>query len=199
MTNLSKIVCVTLGALLIIAGLTVFGVRLLQPGPYAIPEGGSLLSGLGAIALGGFLLFADRFRVLRWIAWGASPLLIISAMFSFVGDIEEVIILTAEDPEGQTVDLRLWVVDRDDGPWVGMGRQKAETHSLSGARLEMLRAGEYRCVTPQLDENREITKAVHAQKVQKYRAAQIFGAMGLYPLEATENTVVLHLDACTDS
>ena len=63
-------------------------------------------------------------------------------------------------------------VDRDDGEWVGMPRTKAIEHSLDGARLDMLRAGETRCVVPKLFEDRPTVRAIHRMKVEKYGVAQ---------------------------
>ena len=109
---------------------------------------------------------------------------------------QEVISLFAKNADGGVTDLRLWIVDRDDGAWVGMGGTKAVNHNLDGAKLEMLRAGQMSCVTPVLFEDRPTVKEIHGMKVEKYAVAQISGAMGLYPLEAPDTTVVLRLDPC---
>lgn len=113
-----------------------------------------------------------------------------------MGEWEEVVSLYAIDAEGQETDLRLWIVDREDGEWVGMSRGKAIAYSLDGAQLNLLRNGEIRCVTPMLAEDRETIHAIHAMKVEKYAAAQFAGNLGLYPREATENTAALRLDPC---
>ena len=110
---------------------------------------------------------------------------------------QEVISIYAADANNNPADLRLWIVDREDGAWVGMPRWKAVDHSLDGANLQMLRNGELTCVAPVLfDEDRDTVRAIHAMKVEKYAVAKISGAIGLYPLEATETTVVLRLDPC---
>jgi len=107
-----------------------------------------------------------------------------------------VVSIYASDGDGETVDLRLWIVDREDGEWVGMPRSKAVEHSLDGARLQLLRKGETRCVVPVLHEDRTTVKAIHALKVEKYTVARGAAAIGLYPREARDTAVSLRLDPC---
>ena len=102
----------------------------------------------------------------------------------------------ASDGDGETVDLRLWIVDREDGEWVGMPRWKAVEHSLDGAPVQLLRNGKTRCVVPALHEDRTTVKAIHALKVEKYAVARGAAAIGLYPREASETAVSLGLDPC---
>ena len=104
--------------------------------------------------------------------------------------------LYATDSAGQPSELRLWIVDRDDGEWVGMSRTKAVEHSLHGARVDLLRAGETRCVVPVLHEDRPTVRTIHALKVEKYAVARASAAIGLYPREAPEIAVSLRLDPC---
>jgi uncharacterized membrane protein len=186
------------GATFIVIGLAVFGVRLTHAGAFAMPGTGALVGGLLALLLGGLLLWVNTPRMIVWIALVVSPVAIFPAVYSIVAELEEVISLYAADSDGRVVDLRLWIVDRDDGAWVGMSRDKAIEHSLNGARLEMLRNGELHCVVPVLHEDRPTARAIHAMKVEKYAAARASAAIGLYPREAGENTVVLRLEACED-
>jgi hypothetical protein len=79
---------------------------------------------------------------------------------------------------------------------VGMQGSKAVEHSLDGARLDLLRTGETRCVMPVLHEGRPTVEAVHALKVEKYAVARASAAVGLYPREARDTTVALRLDPC---
>lgn len=181
---------------LLTIGLAVFAVRLFHAGEYAMPGGAALIGSVILILFGGVLLWAGTPRWSKWIILAISPLAIFPAVYSIVGESEEVISLFAQDSTGKEVDLRLWIVDREDGAWVGMSRDKAINHSLDGARLEMLRAGSIQCVIPMLTGDRETTRIIHAMKVQKYAAARIAGAIGLYPLEASENTAALRLDPC---
>lgn len=182
---------------LIAAGLAVFVVRLLHPGPYAMPQGGALYGSLAAFMLAGIMLRPGKPRFLPWILLILSPVALFPVIYSIMGESEEVISLYATDSKGQPADLRLWIVDQEDGAWVGMPRSKAVEHALDGVQLQMLRAGQMVCVVPRLyDEDRETVRAIHAMKVEKYSVAQIAGAIGMYPLEATESTVVLRLDNC---
>lgn len=184
------------GILLLVIGLAVFLVRLKHGGDYAMPTGGPLLGGVGAIFLGCLLIWQSRPRVVGWIALLLTPIAIYPSLFSIGGEWEEVISLYAMDAENQPADLRLWIVDRDDGAWVGMSRGKALEHSLDGTRLDMLRGGEVKCVKPVLYEDRPTVRAIHSMKVEKYAVARAAATIGFYPLEATETMVVLRFGSC---
>ena len=184
------------GVIFIAIGLAVFAIRLSHAGPYALPGGAAFIGSLAAIALGAYLLWPDKPRFTGLIAIVIATFASFPAIYSIVGESEEVISLYAFDPENNLVDLRLWIVDRSDGAWVGMGRSKATTHKLDGARLDMLRGGETICVIPALAEDRATVREIHRMKVDKYKAAQISASIGMYPSEASENTVALRLDPC---
>ena len=161
-----------------------------------MPRGGNLIGGLGALLLGGLLVWPAAPRPLGWLALATSPVVFFLGLYATMAELEEVVSLYATDSAGQSAELRLWVVDRDDGMWVGMPRSKAIEHSLDGARLELLRSGETRCVVPVLHEDRPTVRAIHTQKVEKYMVARASAAIGLYPLEARETSVSLRLDPC---
>jgi len=184
------------GGALIALGIAVFAVRLLHEGAYAMPRGGALFGGLGALAVGAVLAWPAVPRGLRWLALAASPVVLFLALYATMAELEEVVSLYATDRAGRPAELRLWIVDRDDGAWVGMPRTKAIEHSLDGARLEMLRRGETRCVVPVLHEDRPTVRAIHALKGEKYGVARAAAAIGLYPREARETAVPLRLDRC---
>jgi len=184
-----------LGFILIVVGAAVFAMRLIHSGPYAMPHGGPLYAGFGSLLLGAVLVWGKR-RALSWGALLLSPLALLPAIYSIAGESEEVISLYATDSNKKPVDLRLWIVDREDGAWVGMSKHKAVEHNLDGAQLRMLRAGEEVCVRPVLHEDRPTVQAVHRMKVEKYTVAQVAGAMGSYPLEAPDTTIALRLDPC---
>lgn len=184
------------GIIFIAVGLGVFAIRLVHAGPYVMPQGAGFIGALSTIVIGGFLLWRDKPKFSGWIAIAFATIASLPAIYSIGGEAQEVISLYALDSENKTVDLRLWIVDREDGAWVGMGREKAMTHKLDGARLEMLRHGKMICVIPILHEDRTTVREIHAMKVDKYKTAQIAGAIGLYPLEATPSTVALRLDPC---
>lgn len=187
---------IAVAVVLAAVGIAVFAVRLQHAGPYAIPSGGNLFGGLGALALAGILLWPAAPRLLRRIALGVSPIVLFFGLYATMAELEEVISLYATDSSGQPAELRLWIIDRDDGSWVGMPRTKAVEHSLDGARLQMLRGGETTCVVPVLYEDRPTVRAVHAQKVEKYGVARAAGAIGLYPSEAPDTSVSLRMDPC---
>jgi hypothetical protein len=184
-----------LGFVLLAVGVAVFAVRLIHSGPYAMPHGGPLYAALGSLLLGGILVWG-KLRVLSWGALLLSPLALFPALYSIAGESEEVISLYATDSNKSPVELRLWIVDREDGTWVGMSRRKAVEHNLDGAQLRMLRAGEEVCVRPVLHEDRPTVRAIHRMKVEKYTVAQVAGAVGSYPLEAPDTTIALRLDPC---
>jgi hypothetical protein len=181
---------------LLALGIAVFSVRLLHDGAYAVPRGGNLFGGLGALLLGGVLVWSAAPRGLGWLALAFSPVVLFFGLYATMAELEEVVSLYATDSAGQPAELRLWIVDREDGEWVGMPRSKAVEHSLDGARLELLRNGETRCVVPALHEDRTTVTAIHALKVEKYAVARGAAAIGLYPREARESAVSLRLDPC---
>ncbi len=181
---------------LLALGIAVFAVRLLHDGAYAVPRGGNLFGGLGALLLGGVLVWSAAPRGLGWLALAASPVVLFFGLYATMAELEEVVSLYAADGAGQPAELRLWIVDREDGEWVGMSRSKAVEHSLDGTRVELLRNGETRCVVPALHEGRPTVTAIHALKVEKYAVARGAAAIGLYPGEATESAVALRLDSC---
>lgn len=184
------------GCGLLAVGVAVFAVRLLHEGAYAVPRGGNLFGGLGALGLGAVLLWSAAPRAVGWLALAVSPVVLFFALYATFAELEEVVSLYATDSEGQPAELRLWIVDREDGEWVGMPRTKALEHSLDGARVELLRDGETRCVMPVLHEDRPTVTAIHALKVEKYAVARGAAAIGLYPREARASAVSLRLDPC---
>jgi hypothetical protein len=181
---------------LLALGIAVFAVRFLHEGAYAVPRGGNLFGGLGALLVGGVLVWSSTPRGLGWLALAASPVVLFLGLYAVMSELEEVVSLYATDSAGHPAELRLWIVDREDGEWVGMSRSKAVEHSLDGARLELLRSGETRCVVPVLHEDRDTVKAIHSLKVEKYAVARGAAAIGLYPREARETAVSLRLDPC---
>jgi len=184
------------GCGLLALGVAVFAMRLLHEGPYAMPRGANLFGGLGALLLGGALVWPAAPRWLGRLALAGSPVVLFFGLYATMAEIEEVVSLYATDSAGNPAELRLWIVDREDGEWVGMPRSKAVEHSLDGARLRLLRNGETRCVVPVLHEDRPTVRAIHALKVEKYAVARGAAAIGLYPREARETAVSLRLDPC---
>ena len=185
-----------LGIVLIGLGLAVFAVRFLHDGAYAIPRGGNLFGGIGALALGTLLVAPQVPRGLRWLAVAVSPVVLFFGLYATMAELEEVISLYATDSTGAPAELRLWIIDREDGEWVGMPRTKAVEHALDGVKIQLLRHGKTRCVVPVLHEDRQVVKAIHALKVEKYAVARVSASIGLYPKEASDASVALRLDKC---
>ena len=192
----SSLVQTVIGCLLIAVGIAVFVVRLQHEGAYAMPRGANLFGGLGALLVGAALLTSAGPRWLGWAALAASPVVLFFGLYATMAELEEVISLYATDSSGRPAELRLWIVDRDDGAWVGMPRTKAIEHGLDGAQVEILRNGQTACVVPALFEDRETVGAIHAQKVEKYAVARGAAALGIYPTEARDTAVSLRLDPC---
>jgi hypothetical protein len=186
------------GVIFIAIGLAVFAIRLGHSGAYAVPGGAALIGSIACIVLGTCLLWPGKPKFTGLVAIVIATFASFPAIYSIVGESEEVISLYAFDSDNNLVDLRLWIVDRNDGAWVGMGRSKATTYGLDGARLEMLRGGEIICVIPALTKDHATVEEVHRMKVGKYKAAQISASIGMYPKEASENTAALRLDLCSD-
>ena len=163
-----------------------------------MPRGANLFGGLGSLLLGGLLLWPAIPRRLGWLALAATPVVLFFGLYATMAELEEVVSLYAVDSAGRPADLRLWIVDRDDGEWVGMPRWKAVEYSLDGARVQLLRNGKIRCVVPVLYEDRATVRAIHALKLEKYAVARGAAAIGLYPREASEAGVSLRLDPCPE-
>lgn len=195
-TRQNNLAYIIAGILFITIGLGVFLIRLGHAGSYAMPQGAGAIGGLAAVLLGGYLLWPNKPRFTGPIAIVLGTVASLPAIYSIAGESQEVISLYAIDSDQQIVDLRLWVVDREDGAWVGMGRNKVTTYQLDGAELNMLRNGKIECVKPMLTDDMATTKIIHSMKVAKYTTAQLASAIGLYPKEATSNTAALRLDSC---
>jgi hypothetical protein len=195
-SNPSSKLQTVIGWALLVLGIAVFAVRSLHAGAYPMPRGTNLFAGLGALLLGAVLVWSAAPRALRWLAMAGSPVVLFFGLYATMAELEEVVSLYATDGSRQPAELRLWIVDRDDGAWVGMPRSKALEHSLDGAKLDLLRNGETLCVVPVLYEDRATVKAIHALKVEKYAVARAAAAIGLYPREARETAVSLRLDPC---
>lgn len=187
------------GRVLLVVFAAVFAARLVHEGPYSMPQGTALHAALGALVLGVVLGFSRAPRGLRWLALAFSPVVFFLGLYVTLAELEETVSLYATDSSGRPVELRLWIVDRDDGEWVGMPRTKAIEHSLDGARVEVLRNGKIRCVVPVLHEERSTVRDIHARKVEKYAVASAAAAIGLYPREARDTAVALRFDPCPEA
>jgi len=171
-------------------GLAAFGVPLQHAGPYGIP-GRGLVGGLLCFAIAAVLLARGTPAIARPIALIASPFVLFLALYGALAEVEEVVVLYAED-----VDLRLWIVDTDGGEWVSMKRSKAEQNGLDGARLELLRAGETRCVVPRIVDDPAANRRTFDLRQEKYAIQRLGGVLGIFGDGPGPETITLRLDPC---
>lgn len=191
----------SVGWLMLGAGVSVFAIRLQHAGPYDPPEGGNLIAGVLSLLLGGWLVRAwlgERrvARPLAWLALAASPVVLIFALYATLAELEEVVVLKATDRDGRAADLRLWIVDREDGAWVSMPRSKAYAHGLREARVALQRQGEVECAIATLHEDRATVNEIHRIRHRKYAVHRLATAIGLYGRSARDDTVALRLRPC---
>jgi len=178
------------GVLTLLAGLAAFLVPLQHAGPYGIP-GRGLVGGLACLAIACVLLVRGTPKVARWIALLASPLVLFFALYGALAEVEEVVVLYADEAE-----LRLWVVDHEGQVWVSMPRAKAAQHALDGAQLELLRAGTTRCVVPRLVDDPAANRRTFDLRQEKYAVQRLGGMLGMFGDGPGPQTVTLRLDPC---
>ncbi|MBW2243720.1 MAG: hypothetical protein JRH01_17185 [Deltaproteobacteria bacterium] len=192
------------GALMLVVGASVFLIRFQHAGPYEMPAGGNLRAGVLALLLGAWLVrpwWGTRglAAALRWGAIAACVPVLFFALYATLAELEEVVVLRAKDAAGQPANLRLWIVDKEDGAWVAMPVQKADAHSLAAAPLQLLRRGEERCVIAKPFTDRETLEAVVRLRHEKYSIQRLATRIGLFEERPSGTTVVLRLDPCEDA
>ena len=178
------------GVLTLAAGLAAFLVPLQHAGPYGIP-GRGLVGGLLCFATAGVLLARGTPTLARGVALVASPIVLFFALYGALAEVEEVVVLYAEDAE-----LRLWIVDHDGDEWVSMKRSKAEQHGIDGAKLELLRAGVTRCVVPRIVEDPAANRRTFDLRQEKYAIQRLGGVLGMFGDGPGPETITLRLDPC---
>jgi hypothetical protein len=181
-----------MGALILCAGLAAFLVPLQHAGPYGIP-GRGLVGGLLCFAIAAALLARGTPGVVRGIAWVSSPFFLFLALYGALAELEEVVVLYADDAE-----LRLWIADYGDEEWVSMPRSKAEAHALDGARLELLRAGATRCVVPRLVDDPVARQRTFDLRQEKYAVQRLGGMLGMFGDGPDPDGVTLRLEPCEE-
>jgi hypothetical protein len=179
-----------LGLVALGAGLAAFLVPLQHAGPYGIP-GRGLVGGLLCFAISGVLLARGAPKLVRVVALLASPFVLFLALYGALAELEEVVVLYSGDAE-----LRLWVVDHDGIAWVSMPRSKAEQHALDGAKLELLRAGETRCVVPRIVDDAVANRRTFDLRQEKYAIQRLGGVLGMFGDGPGPETITLRLDPC---
>jgi hypothetical protein len=185
-----SIAATVVGLVALGAGLAAFLVPLQHAGPYGIP-GRGLVGGLLCFAISGVLLARGAPTLARVVALLASPFLLFLALYGALAELEEVVVLYSGDAE-----LRLWVVDHEGVPWVSMPRSKAEQHALDGAKLELLRAGETRCVVPRIVDDPVANRRTFDLRQGKYAIQRLGGVLGMFGDGPGRDTITLRLDPC---
>lgn len=198
-TTLRRIV----GASMLAVGVSVFLVRLGHAGPYALPQGGNLAGGLLALALGGWLAFrgpavGQLEKVGTRLALLASPVILFFTLYATLAEVEEVVVLKATSSSGEAADLRLWIVDLEGFSWIVMPIDKAREHSLDGARLELLREGELRCVETTVESDRETVTAVRDARYERYAIQRLATMVGVFTREPGPEAIVVRVAPCPD-
>ncbi len=184
-------IATTLVALLTgIAGLAAFLIPLQHAGPYGIP-GRGLAGGLLCFAISGVVLARGVPAFARVIALAASPIVLFFALYGALAEVEEVVVLYAED-----ADLRLWIVDHEGVEWVSMSRSKADQHALDGAKVERLRAGVTRCVVPRIVDDPVANRRTFDLRQEKYAVQRLGGLLGMFGDGPGPQTITLRLDIC---
>ena len=132
-------------------------------------------------------------KAIAWVLLGIAIGGVLGFVFLFkqLHDAEEVVVLHAD-----TQDLPLWIVEREGEAWLGMAREKAQTHNLDGRQFQLSRFGRKQCVVPVLHDDRPMAAMVHGLKVEKYTGARVMIGLGIYPSEATPSSVALRVDPC---
>jgi len=187
---------------MLLAGISVFLIRFIHAGPYAMPHQGNLLAAIVSLLIGLWLIrfwFNDSKlnSGARWLAVAISPVVLFFTLYAVFAEVEETVTLRVNDPSGNSVDLRLWIVDIEGRVWVTMHREKADAHGLAGARTELLRHGVFRCVISTQFDNRTIVNAAHHARHKKYATQRVATLAGMFGENAGANTVALRLDDCS--
>lgn len=193
------------GWLMLVAGVSVFAIRLQHAGSYEPPEQGNLRAGVLALAIGILLVAPWLGRLgrgaagaLRGLLLAASPVVLFFALYATFAELEEVVVLRAKNSHGEPANLRLWIVDHDGVAWVSMPRWKAEQHALDGAPIDMLRAGRTVCVVPTLSKDPADDERTFRLRDEKYAVQRLGRAIGLFGDGPSPQTVTLRLDPCPD-
>ena len=178
------------GVLTLLAGAAAFLVPLQHAGPYGIP-GRGLVGGLLCFAVSAVLLVRGTPLIARIVAYAASPVVLFFALYGALAELEEVVVLYTEH-----ADLRLWIVDHEGVEWVSMPRSKADENAIDGKKLELLRAGETRCVIPRIVEDRAANQRTFDLRQEKYAVQRLGGVLGMFGEGPGPHTITLRLDPC---
>lgn len=185
-----------IGVVALVAGLAAFLVPLGHPGPYGLP-GRGLVGGVGGLVIAALLLAPRLPRSARIAALLVSPPILFLALYAALAELEEVVVLYAGGPgAGAESELRLWIVDHEGAEWVSMQAEKMRAHALDGARLELQRGGERRCVVPRHVDDPAVNQRTFDLRQEKYAIQRLAVSLGLFDDGPSPTTVTLRLDPC---
>jgi hypothetical protein len=189
-TRPKSVASMLVGVLMLAAGLAAFAVPLHHAGPYGIP-GRGLVGGLLCFVTAAALFVRGTPRMMRGVVLVASPVILFFALYGALAELEEVVVLYAED-----ADLRLWIVDHDGVEWVSMPRAKSVTYGIDGAKLERLRGGEKRCVVPRFVDDPIVNRRTFDLRQEKYAVQRLGGMLGMFGDGPNPDTITLRFDSC---
>lgn len=99
---------IVVGSGLLALGIAVFAVRLLHDGAYAVPRGGNLFGGLGALLLGGVLVWSAAPRWLGRLVLAASPVVLYFGLYATMAEIPLDPHCATSTPRGRPATQRRW-------------------------------------------------------------------------------------------
>lgn len=178
------------GVLTACAGLAAFLIPLQHGGPYGLP-GRGLIGGILGFAIAAVLLARGTPTWVRAVALLASPIVLFLALYGALSEVEEVVVLYAENAE-----LRLWIVDHEGDEWVSMNQSKADRYAIDGAELEFLRAGTTRCVIPRIVDDDVANRRTFDLRQEKYAIQRLGVVLGMFGEGPGAQTITLRLDPC---
>lgn len=159
-------------------------------GPFSMP-GRGLVAALLCVAIATVLFMPKAPSLARALAFALSPVALFLALYASLAEVEEVVVLSAP-----SADLRLWIVDDAGVEWVSMSRAKAADNGLDGARVELLREGETRCVTPRVVLDEAANRRTFELRQEKYAVQRLAVATGFFGDGPGPDTITLRLDPC---
>ena len=199
------------GAILVVAGLAVFAVRLHHEGPYPFPGPVDLGAGCAALAVGALLIRSPwsgprrgACLPLTRLLLGISPVVFLLALVAYGHEAEEVVVLRTRGPEGSVRETRLWIVDHEGAPWIVTGRGSGHDRDLmANPRVEIFRRGESRCWMAERHLDRATLETLLEARSAKYRAQRIALATGIWKHfterdDLDEIAVALRFTPCVD-
>jgi hypothetical protein len=190
------------GMALLLGGASIFGVRLLQAGPYVSPGGFDLLVGGFSIASGGLLLVrsgqARRVLAVDRLALALAPLALIGTSIATIHEIGEIVTLRTTDAAGAVRETRLAFVEYDGTTWVGAGsgeERRWYRELAARPRVELVQAGAISCRIAKPVKEPAIRDEVCRRLEEKYLSGRVAAAFGSH-LFLNPEAIPIRLDPC---